>query len=183
MIAFQQSQECVAIPRIPLDELHWYAIHTRSRHEKFVTLQLQTKGVVSFLPLLHETHRWSDRSKVVGTPLFPGYVFVQIPNTGESRILVLRTMGVVGLVGARGSGVPIPDEQIESIQTILASELALGQCPFLRVGQRVRIRGGCLDGVQGILIDKKSDRSVVVSIHLIQRSLAVRVNGFDLELA
>ncbi len=160
----------------------WYAIRTRSRHEKSVHRQLVEKGLRTFLPLVREVHRWSDRRKVVEQPIFPGYLFVRLVNLGGTRITVLHAMGVVGFVGAQGKGLPIPDKQIEDIQTLLASEVPFTHFPFLRLGQRVRIRGGCLDGMEGILSARDSDQSVVISVEIVQRSLAIRVSGFDLEM-
>ncbi|MBZ5516204.1 MAG: UpxY family transcription antiterminator [Acidobacteriia bacterium] len=163
------------------ETLRWYAIHTRSRYEKRVAAQLRERQIRSFLPLIAETHRWSDRKKVVEQPLFPGYVFTQIADLSDTRLSILKTVGVAGFVGTKGKGTPIPDKEIENVQSILASSSRFTVHPFLRVGQRVRIRGGCLDGVEGILLAKNVDRSVVVSIELIQRSVAVRVEGFDIE--
>jgi transcription antitermination factor NusG len=164
------------------EEPHWYAIHTRSRHEKKVTEQLEDKGITTFLPLVRQTHRWSDRNKTIQCALFPGYTFVHHawPN---DRLAVLQTPGVVGFVGIRGLALPIPDKEIEDIQTLLAQNVTCALHPFLSVGQRVRIRGGCLDGVEGILLAKNSDRSLVVSIELIQRSVSARIDGYDVELA
>ena len=144
-------------------------------------MQLGEKQITALLPLLKEVHRWSDRRKTVEQPLFPGYVFVRIPKENEVRISVLRTSGVVRFVGIQGDAIPIPDKEIEDIQTLLSTDIPLGVFPFLRVGQKVRIRGGYLDGVEGVLVGKNADRSVVVSIELIQRSVAIRVTGFDLE--
>jgi transcriptional antiterminator RfaH len=118
---------------------------------------------------------------VIEEPLFPGYVFVRIDGSHASRLAVRKAHGVAGFVGAQGRGVPIPDNQIEDIQSILASDVPFTLFPFLEVGHRVRIRGGCLDGVEGILLCKNTDRSLLVSIDLIQRSLAVRVDGFEVE--
>jgi len=95
---------------------------------------------------------------------------------------VLRTTGVFGFVGAKGNGAPIPDKEIEDIQTLIGASVPFSLYPFLQVGRRVRIRGGCLNGIEGILVAKNEDQSVVVSVELIQRSLAVRVSGFSLEM-
>lgn len=184
MSVFTQSIQYTlpALSSTPPESSAWYAVHTRSRHERAVAAQLKLKQITAYLPLFKEIHLWSDRKKWVEQPLFPGYVFVRIPNSDESRVRVLKTLGVAGFVGVQGSGIPIPDKQIEDVQTLLASDIAFGEFPFLRLGQRVRIRGGCLDGVEGVLTAKNSDRSVVVSVDLIQRSLAIRVSGFDLEV-
>jgi transcription termination/antitermination protein NusG len=163
------------------EPLTWYAIHTRSKCEKKVATQLDNKQINCFLPAVKEMRFWSDRQKVIERPLFPGYVFVRIPGEDEPRIPVLRTNGVVGFVGSQGRGTPIPDSEMENIQTLLSSSIHFEPYPFLRVGQRVRVRGGYLDNIEGILVSKNSDRSLVISVSLIQRSLAISVSGFDLE--
>lgn len=159
----------------------WFAVHTRSKCEKKVASQLDDSQIKCFLPIVKEIRTWSDRRKVIDQPLFPGYVFVRIPSEDRARVSVLRTSGVVGFVGVQGQGIPIPDPEIENIQTLLSSRVPFEPYPFLCVGQKVRIRGGYLDGIEGILAAKNSDWSVVISIDLIQRSLAVQVSGFDLE--
>ena len=161
--------------------LSWFAVRTRSKCERKVALQLGEMQINCFLPTVKEVRLWSDRRKVIDTPLFPGYVFVRIPGEDKTRVSVLRTNGVVGFVGIQGQGIPIPDPEIENIQILLSSSVPFEPYPFLRVGQKVRIRGGYLDGIEGILAARNSDRSVVISVDLIQRALAVRVSGFDLE--
>lgn len=160
---------------------HWYAVQTNARHERKVTLQLEEKGVTTFLPLVTEVHRWSDRRKVVELPLFSCYAFVNMTSSVEARLAVLQTRGVIGFVGIRGVGIPIPDKEIQDIKTLLAHDATCAPYPYLKIGKRVRIGGGCLDGVEGILVAKNSDRSLVVSIEMIQRSLAVRIDGYDVE--
>lgn len=164
----------VAVPR-------WFAVQTRARHEKKVNTQLQEKGIEAFLPLASELRQWSDRQRVVHQPLFTGYLFVHIPQSGEFRKSVLTTSGVCWFVGNSGIGISIPDKQIQDIQAITSSAVPYTLFPFLRIGQKVRIRGGCLDGVEGILISKDSERNVVVSVELVRRSVAVRISGYDLE--
>lgn len=159
-----------------------YALRTYPRHEKKVAAQLVNKGLTTFLPLLSQTHRWSDRRKVVQVPLFPGYAFVRIVATAEACLPVLRTAGVVSFVGISGRGIPIPDKQIEDIQTVLAHNVPCVLYPFLRAGQRVRIRGGCLDGIEGVLVARNSDRSLVMSVEPILQSLAIRIEGYDVEI-
>ena len=184
MYTFQQFNDAALLfgcSRVMPDNSSWYAVHTRSKCEKKVAIQLEEKEVNCFLPTITEVRRWSDRRKVIDQPLFPGYLFVRIPSKDDHRILVLRTNGVVGFVGIQGQGIPIPDPEIEGIQRLLSSDVPFEPYPFLHVGQRVRVRGGYLDGIEGVLAAKHSDRSVVISVNLIQRSLAVRVSGFDLE--
>ena len=160
---------------------HWYAVHTRARHERAVAHRLREQGVNTFLPLVTEVHRWSDRRKSVEVPLFGCYVFVKLPSTGEDRLRVLRIDGVFKFVGARGMGTPIAESQIEAVRTLIGQQVPWSTHPFLQIGQRVRVRGGSLDGVEGILLSRNEDNTLVVSIDAIQRSLAVRIQGYDVE--
>jgi transcription antitermination factor NusG len=159
----------------------WYAVHTRSRHEKTVAERLQEQGITSFLPLLKETHRWSDRKKTVELPLFSCYVFARMKPGNQHRLQVCRTDGVLQVVGMHGEGIPIPDEQIAAIRTLLTEKLPFSTHPFLRIGQRVRICGGALDGVEGIFVARNGDRTLVVSVEAIERSIAVRIEGYHVE--
>jgi transcriptional antiterminator NusG len=159
----------------------WYAIQTLPRHEKKVNAELGQKGIHSLLPLISEDHRWSDRNVAIDMPLFPGYVFVRIPPEQALRVAVLRTAGVRGFVGMRGLGDPIPDGQIDGIRAVLSTGTAFDLCSFPSVGQRVRVRGGSFEGVEGVLTAVNGDQSLVLSVDLIQRSLAIRVTGFRIE--
>jgi transcription antitermination factor NusG len=161
--------------------LQWYAVQTMPRHEKKVTAELQQKQVQAYLPLFSEEREWSDRRVSVDTPLFPGYVFVRIPQDQDTRVMVLRTLGVRNFVGTRGVGAPIPDSEIESVQAVLARGIPFSVSPFLNIGQRVRILDGSLEGVEGILTAVNGDNSLIISVELIQRSLAMRVTGFRVE--
>jgi transcription antitermination factor NusG len=163
-------------------EAYWYAIYTRARHEKAVTEALRQKGVTTFLPLLSRVHRWSDRRKTVQVSLFPSYTFVRIAPGAEACLPVLQTAGVVGFVGIGRRGIPIPDKQIEDIQAVLTQNIPCAIFPFLRVGQRIRVRGGCLDGIEGLLVALKGDRSLVLSVDPILQSLAIRIEGYDIEI-
>ena len=170
-------------PRIAGVESNWYAIHTVARHEKCVAQQLQEKGVFTFLPLMHVIRQWSDRRAKVEVPLFSCYAFVHTVRTAEERLKVLRTPGVLGFVGSERIGTPIPDEEIENLQTAIREKIPLAVHPFLTAGKRVRIRGGSLDGMEGILVGQAGDKRLVVSVELLQRSVAIRVEGYDVELA
>ncbi len=161
----------------------WFAVRTRSRHEKKVAQQTLEKGIHTFLPVSREVHRWSDRRKAVEVPLFPCYVFVRIPATGEARLPVLRAVGVVEFVGVQGKGIAIPEKQIADIQRLVEQQVPFAPHPYLNVGERVRIKGGSLDGVEGILLAKHTDRSLVVSVSLIQKSVEVRLAGYTVEKA
>jgi transcription antitermination factor NusG len=164
-----------------IHKICWYAIRTRSRHEKLVARQLESQGIESFLPVVTQVHNWSDRRKKVEAPLFSGYTFLRMIHTPEKRVRVLRTQGVVNFVGVQGTGTPIPDHQIEDIKTLLASKTPYEERAYIRIGQRVRVRGGALDGMQGILVAENGDRSLVISVEPLQRSLYVRVAGYDVE--
>jgi len=159
----------------------WYALQTRARHEKAVAHRLREQGFSTFLPLVAEVHRWSDRKKVVELPLFSCYVFTKLAPSNEDRARVLRLDGVFQLVGAGGEGTPIPDEEIDVIRILVQERIPVHSHPFLRIGQRVRIRSGALNGVEGILVGRNGDHTLVVSIEAIQRSLAVRIEGYDVE--
>jgi transcription termination/antitermination protein NusG len=159
----------------------WFAVQTKPRHEKRVTAELEEKGVAVFLPLFSALHQWSDRRREVQLPLFSNYAFVRISEDRTARVTVLRTNGVRGFVGARGIGVPIPNEQIDAVQTILKEKVPFTLYPFLSIGQKVRIRGGSLDGIQGILSTVNDDRSLIVSVEGVQRSLAIRIDGYGVE--
>jgi transcription antitermination factor NusG len=159
----------------------WYVVQTRYRFESKIAAQLQSKGVETFLPVLNETHRWTDRQKTVSLPLFAGYVFVRLPASAPARTRVLRTEGVMGFVNVHGDASPIPSSQIDDLRRLLAQKLPCALHAFLRVGQRVRIRGGCLDGLEGIL-SASSRKTLVISIGCIERSVAVAIEGYELEL-
>jgi transcription antitermination factor NusG len=159
----------------------WFAVQTKVRHEKKVNAELREKGIRSFLPLHRERRRWSDRYQWVELPMFSHYLFVKLLPTAESRVRVLQTTGVVQFVGATGCGTPIPNEQIESLHAIVSHCVSATPHEFLRVGERVRIRGGALQGIEGILSAIRNDKSLVVSVDLIQKSVAIRINGFEIE--
>jgi transcription antitermination factor NusG len=165
------------------DQPRWFAVHTRPRYEKKVSAELREKGITNFLPLYSATHQWSDRKRLVHLPLFPSYVFVQISPVANARVSVLRTNGVTSFVGVRNMGVPIPDCEIEAVQAILEKRISFEPYPYLRIGQRVCIRGGCLNGVTGTLTAINGDQSLIVSVNLIQRSIAMRIEGYKVEAA
>jgi transcription antitermination factor NusG len=162
-------------------EPQWYAVHTRSQHEKSVTTQLRDQGITAFLPLVTEIHRWSDRQKLVQVPLFSCYTFLHMSFVPELWAKVMRVGGVLSFVGVRGQGVPIPEKQIESIRTLLGINAPYTLCPFLKVGQHVRVRGGMLDGIEGILVSRNGDRTLVISVEPIHRSLAVQIGDYQVE--
>lgn len=168
---------------VSASDLSWFAVQTWPRYEKRVAFELTRKQIEVFLPVLKSPRQWSDRRRIVDFPLFPGYVFVRIFKALQERVTILRTNGVVNLVGDRGTGSAIPETEINSVRTLLHRNIPFRSHPFLSVGQRVRIRGGALDGIEGTLQEKKNDLSLIVSVDIIQRSLSIRLEGYKIEAA
>jgi transcription antitermination factor NusG len=179
------SQFCeVSSPRsvVARDCASWYAVHTRVHQERLVAQRLRNQGLTPFLPVTTEIRRWSDRRKYIEVPLFSCYVFVRMTMAPEERARFFCVDGILGLVGVRGYGTPIPDEQIEAVRALLTQKLSWSFHPFLKVGQRVRIRGGALDGIEGIFLSRNGDQTLVISVDAVQRSLAVRISGYDIDV-
>jgi len=164
------------------EEPNWYAVHTMARHEKRVAAQFEEKRVRTFLPLLHQIHRWSDRRSIVEIPMFSCYAFVRMVQSSDERLKVLRTPGVLGFVGNERRGTAIPDEQIESLRKVINENVPCFPHCFISAGKRVRIRGGALDGVEGIFMLQGDDQSLLVSVELLSRTVSIRVEGYDIEL-
>jgi transcriptional antiterminator NusG len=161
--------------------VQWYAIRTRSRHEKVASRELQLQGVPVFLPLITSARQWTDRRQQIELPLFSGYAFVKLDYSSSDRVRILRTTGVVGFVGPNPSSASIPDEQIESIRMVLQGKVAVREHPFLQLGQRIRVRSGSLTGVEGILVSVKGSRTLVISVEPIQRSLSIGLDDYEIE--
>jgi len=160
---------------------NWYAVHTRARHERVVAHRLCDRGVTTFLPVFTEVHRWHDRKKTMELPLFSCYLFVKLMPCNEEWQRVLRTDSVLGLVGTQGVGTPIPEEQIDAVRILIKEQLPCCSHPFLKTGQRVRIRGGALEGLEGIFLSRHGQRRLIISVDAMQRSLAIQVEGYDVE--
>ena len=169
------------IPDAASDELRWYALHTRARHEKAIERRLRDQGMEAYVPTTMEVHRWSDRKKKVEVPLFSCYVFLRCALSAQDRTRVYQVESVHGFVGMHGASLPIPDVQIDSIQKVLTQTAPWRSYPFLKVGQRVRVRGGAMDGVEGVFLSENGDHSLIISVDAIQRSMAVRIDGYDVE--
>ena len=116
VIQTYSSTDTQYLPSAGLEQPYWYAIHTRAQHEKRVDARLRECGISTFLPLVKQVHRWSDRRKVLDLPLFSCYVFVNFVPSVKTRLTVLRTEGVIGFVGVRGEGTPVRDAEIESVR-------------------------------------------------------------------
>jgi len=152
----------------------WYGVQVRPRFEKLAAAALRGKGYEEFLPLYQVRNRWADRFKIVELPLFTGYVFCRL-NVHE-RLPVLTTPGVISIVGAGRTPVPVDEKEIEAIQAIAKSGTPAAPWPFLKEGQRVRVARGALRDIEGILVTIKNAFRVVVSVTLLQRSVAVEVD-------
>lgn len=159
----------------------WYTVQTRYRFERKVSCQLERQGLEIFLPLLKEIHHWSDRRKRVDVLLFPGYTFVRFDSSPTLRKIIQNAPGVIGFIPCRGEVVPVPAKQIDDLRTVLSQDLPCALHPFLKVGQRVRIRSGSLDGLEGILA-QAGPKKLVISIDSIQRAVAVTIEGYELQL-
>lgn len=153
----------------------WYGVRTRSNQEKLVAAILDSKGYEQYLPLYRRRRRWSDRVVTTEVPLFPGYVFCRLDS--QRRSPVISTLGVVSIVGFGSDPEPIPDCEIEAIERVLQSGAGAEPHPFLHVGQRVRVNQGALKDLEGILVRKKSDLRLVVSVSILQRSVSVEIDS------
>jgi transcription antitermination factor NusG len=158
---------------------HWYAVYTCAQHEKRVAAELAARTVEHFLPLYSSVRRWKDRRVTLDLPLFPGYVFVRLALC--DRLRVVQIPSVVRLVGFGGLPTALPDTEMEIMRSGLSERLRAEPHPFLTIGRRVRITAGPFAGLEGVLKRKKSNLRVVVSLELIQRSVAVDVDAADVQ--
>jgi len=181
MSTFGQIGETNPAMKLPVEseDVRWYALHTRSRHERVVAHRLRECGLEAYLPMVQEVHRWSDRKKKIEVPLFSCYVFLRCELNPENRNHVYQIDSVLGFVGGGAAGMAIPNEEIESVRLLLSLTAPWRSHPFLRAGQRVRVNGGAMDGVEGIFLSENGDQSLIISVNAIQRSLAVRIDGYD----
>jgi transcription antitermination factor NusG len=160
-------------------EMEWFAVHTRSRHEKAIAARLDALATETFLPLHRSRHRWKNGVHAeVDEPLFPCYLFARI-GVGE-RVRLLQTPGVLGLAASTARPTAIPVEEIALLRTATA-KLTAEPHPYLACGDRVRIVAGPLTGLEGILTRRKQECRVVLSVEAILRSIAVEVSEFDIE--
>ncbi|HXN21129.1 MAG TPA: transcription termination/antitermination NusG family protein [Candidatus Dormibacteraeota bacterium] len=153
----------------------WFALHVRNRYETSVTAHLGHKGYTWFLPLEKSRRRWSDRFKEVEKPLFPGYVFCRFDPF--ARLPILITPGVIGVVGIGKMPIAIEDAEIANLQRIIESGLPRQPWPFLQIGERARIEAGPLHGLEGILLGFKGSQRLILSVTLLQRSVAVEIDS------
>ncbi len=159
----------------------WYAVYTKSRHEKRVARNLRDRQLHTFLPTYHSVRRWKDRRKGLELALFPSYVFVRAER--KDRLRILQVPSVVGIVTFDGQPAVIPEREIEALRRGLESAMRFEPHPFLKVGKRVRIHSGPMAGQEGILIRRKDRVRVVLSIDFIRRSVSVELDAADIEPA
>jgi transcriptional antiterminator RfaH len=153
----------------------WFALQVRVRHESSVADYLGGLGYEWFLPLYKSRKRWSDRIKEVEAPLFPGYLFCRFNQ--HDRLPILKTPGVVQIVGFNRIPAVVDETEISALQTLMATGVANQPCPFLEIGDKVRIESGPLRGLEGILMDFKGHQRLVLSVTLLQRSVAVEIDS------
>jgi transcription antitermination factor NusG len=156
-----------------VDGFPWFALQTRSRAENLVATQLRGKGYEPFLPVYKSRRRWSDRVKEFELPLFPGYLFCRFNPL--DRLPIIVTPGVLQVVGAGKKPIAVDDAEIATVRTAIQSGLPRQPWPFPQAGQRVRVECGPLRGLEGVLLSLKGGHRLVLSVTLLQRSVAVEV--------
>jgi transcription antitermination factor NusG len=161
------------------DTQAWWALYTRHQHEKVVAQNLQNKGFDVFLPVYESVRRWKDRSKVLSLPLFPCYVFLH--GGLNRRSLVVTTPGVHMILSSGERVALIPDNEINAIRLAVRGPAPVEPHPYLKCGERVRVTHGSLAGVQGILIRKKSQFRLVLSVQMLSQAVSVEINAADVE--
>jgi transcription antitermination factor NusG len=161
----------------PNGALRWYALRTRSRHEKLVRDRLIGQGIEQLLPTVKRLSQWKDRRKKIEAPLFSGYCFARF--LWDDRTVVLRVSGVVEIVGGGRRPEPIPDQEIDAIKTLMSSTLRYDSHPYLYEGMAVEVIRGPLEGVKGILLRKGKPYRLVISVNLIRQAAAVEIDAAD----
>jgi transcription antitermination factor NusG len=169
---FKGATDLMINPRA--DNLRWFALQVRTRWENSTAVLLSGKGYQTLLPSYQTKKRWNGRVKQMSAPLFPGYVFCQFDAL--KRLPILITPGVISVVGRGRVPFPVNDGEIAAIQTIVASGFQAEPWPYLEVGQRIRIEGDSLNGLEGILIQFKGNNRIVVSVSLLRRSVALEID-------
>lgn len=160
----------------------WYAVHTRSRFEQKVYSGIYGKSIEVFLPRIQVMSRRKDRRKKILVPLIPGYVFVNTELDYEEHLNILKTVGVVRLIGFEGKPVPVNDDEIASLRILDGTDRTVQNREFMKTGDRVVIMEGPLKGLMGFYLHHKGQsRKVVVSVELLHRSLEVEIEDWALE--
>ncbi len=162
----------------------WYAISTRSRHEYKANTGLSQKGLTTFLPEIEVWSKRKDRKKKIFTPLFPGYLFVETPSLdNEVKVSILKTFGVVRILGKKENAEPVavPDNKIEAIQRLLNKKVEIFSLQYPQAGEPAKIIDGPFAGIEGTVISSNVEKELfVISIELLQRSVAIKLEGFQI---
>ncbi len=169
----------VTVAPVMSDARRWHAVYTYPQHENAVAEQLKTRCVEAFLPTFLSRRQWKDRRVEIARPLFPGYVFTRI--AWGDRIKVVSIPSVVRILSFNGRPADISDQEIENIRLCVEGGVTLESHPFPAVGERVRVISGAFEGVEGIVLDRKSKCKIVVSISLIHQAVALEIDSEHLE--
>ncbi|MBN1688970.1 MAG: UpxY family transcription antiterminator [Candidatus Omnitrophica bacterium] len=157
------------------NQVRWFALYAKSRHEKLTDRELQKKGIETFLPMRRISRQWSDRKKLIEEPLFKGYLFVRIPF--KERWQVLNTAGAVRFVGPKPSNpIEVPEKDIVSLRKFVEEEIPLDPFPYLKEGARVYISTGPFKGTEGYIVRKDRHCRLVISLDLLMQSVSVQVD-------
>jgi transcription antitermination factor NusG len=157
------------------DDHAWFAVQVRPRHELTTATILRNKGLEEFVPIYISRRQWSDRKKDLVLPLFTGYVFCNFSI--EDKLTVVTTPGVIRIVGSSRGPSPIADHEIASIKTAAQLPAKVHPYPYLAIGTRVKVREGPFAGLEGILANYKNRSQLVLSLDLVQRSMAIEVDS------
>jgi len=163
----------------------WYAVHTRSRHEDMVDTGLIQKSIHTFLPKIEVWSKRKDRRKKIMMPMFPGYLFVELFSLdSQTKLNVLKTFGVVRILGkpTGSEPIPVPDAKIEAIRRIIESKVEVQQIQYPKVGEPAMIVDGPFTGIEGVVVSTDYSKELfVISIELLQRSVAIKLEGFQIK--
>jgi transcription termination/antitermination protein NusG len=162
-------------------EIAWYALQTRYQCEKRVDVALREQGFETFIPFQRAQRRWSDRTKIVETPVFSGYGFVRMEADAQSITRVLRLPGFVRFVTSGRDLAVVPDDEIEGIRAVMQSDTPFEEGPYPAIGERVRVRGGLLEGIEGVLMSRSGRGEIVISVGAIQKSLKLPLGSYEVE--
>jgi transcription antitermination factor NusG len=162
----------------------WYAVHTRSRHEEVVSRRLRAKLIEPFLPKIEVWSRCLRRRRRLLVPLFPCYLFVHVAMEHPLWLEIVRTGGVVRVLGNSRGSLPVPEAQIDSVRRLLESKALLSPHPYLESGRRVRVVSGPLAGCEGILLRRRAKgRRLAIAVDIIRRAVSVELEAADVEPA
>jgi transcriptional antiterminator NusG len=165
----QQEQLCQ-------QEQSWFALQVRPRHELVAARMLRSKGFEEFVPTYSAKRQWSDRQKRIEFPLFAGYVFCKFYPV--KKLPIINTASVIRIVGTNQGPAAIADQEIDAIRKAVQSGQSVQPHPFITIGSKVRIEEGPMEGVEGILIGQKKGSQMIISVGLLQRSIALQIEGY-----